>query len=154
MTQLDRPRCGRRPILCCVLRLACCSVAVLQCRGRFQFQFQYARRSIASMSLSSLRFIWPSCAAEYSAARAPWRQEVSGGTMNTFDWGGSDGMNSSEIVFCHHARISSVPVIQFSQSESAHYHASCDLPKWVELPIYVQCQHRSITPLSMAKRSP
>jgi hypothetical protein len=85
-----------------------------------------ARRSIASMSLSSLRLIWPSCAAEYSTARAPWRLDVSGGTMNPLDSGGSNGKNSSEIVFCHEARITSVSVMAFSQCENAHYHASCD----------------------------
>jgi hypothetical protein len=41
-----------------------------------------------------------SCAAEYSAARAPWRLDVSGGTMNPSEWGSSNGMNSSEIAFC------------------------------------------------------
>jgi hypothetical protein len=34
-------------------------------------------------------------------------------------------MNSSEIVFCHQARISALSVTTFSQSENAHYRASC-----------------------------
>jgi len=98
------------------------------------------------MSWSSLRFISSSCAAEYSAARVPWRQDLSGGTTNPIDWGGSDRTTAFEIVFSHQARISSMAGIPFFQSENAHYDASCDSPKWVEIPIYVQCQHRSITP--------
>jgi hypothetical protein len=71
----------------------------------------WARPSIAAMSLSSLRFIWPSCAAEYSAARAPWRPDVSAVTRNPIDSGGSNGMNSSEIAFSHRAQISSLSAI-------------------------------------------
>ena len=68
-------------------------------RRRRGFYGLSTRRPIASTSLSSLRLIWPSCAAEYSAARAPWRLDVSGGTTKPIKSSGSKGTNSSETVF-------------------------------------------------------